>query len=209
MKHGGKPWFFRSRLADCCAIPSFDRLRPDDLWSVSAYAAPRPELCNPRSSSAAPRRCAPSCWPAPPSPACGVCGPASVRAMSPWRAPRLLACSTTALLPMISSRLSVRSPMLRDRAELLLAARRVLPGRKPDPGGKVAPLGEGPRWWRERCNRGCRDRADAGDGHQPPGNLILARAAHDLLVEKRRSAGRAPPGSPAAPCTPRARLRDC
>lgn len=27
-RHGGKPWFFRPRLADCCAIPSFDRLRP-------------------------------------------------------------------------------------------------------------------------------------------------------------------------------------
>jgi hypothetical protein len=30
--HGGKRWFFRPRLADCCAIPSFDRPRvPDSL----------------------------------------------------------------------------------------------------------------------------------------------------------------------------------
>lgn len=40
MKHGGKPWFFRSRLADCFAILSFVRLRPSgDLWSGPAYAA--------------------------------------------------------------------------------------------------------------------------------------------------------------------------
>lgn len=33
-------WIFQPRLADCCAIPSFDRLRPRRLWLPSQlYAA--------------------------------------------------------------------------------------------------------------------------------------------------------------------------
>jgi hypothetical protein len=41
---------------------------------------PPPELGRFRPSPEGPRRCAPSCWPAPPSPACGAFAPASVPA---------------------------------------------------------------------------------------------------------------------------------
>jgi hypothetical protein len=38
--------FFRPRLADCCAIPSFDHYACDDLRSARLTPGLRPELCS-------------------------------------------------------------------------------------------------------------------------------------------------------------------
>ena len=115
-RHGGKSiWFFRPRLADCCAILSFDRLRPPTT-SGPPRLTPwlRPELCNPlvstsnaqtiravllASATVTSMRGLRASMPSSHEPALArrVCSPAS----------------TTALLPMMSSRRSVRSPMLR------------------------------------------------------------------------------------------------
>src|SRR6478609_8852703 len=80
----------------------------DDLRSAKIMRWLRPELGKPRVLQEAPRQSAPSCWRAQPPPTCAVCEPTSV----PLAAPRLLACCTTALLPMMRRRLSVRSPIL-------------------------------------------------------------------------------------------------
>lgn len=97
---------FRPRLADRCAIPSFDRLRPRRLWPLSRLK-PRlpPELCNPHFSSAAPRPCAPSCWRAPQRRACAACAQAS----DPTRSRQQRRGKMRGAL--LSSRLIVRSPI--------------------------------------------------------------------------------------------------
>ena len=151
----------------------------------------RPELGKPRPWPAAPRRCAPSCWPAPRSPACAACGPASAPATS---LPARRACCLQhdrAALPMISRRRSVRSPIRDDRAELLLAAGRSLQRRQPNPGGEVAALAEGLRRGASASMRGRGDRTDAGDGHQPP-RLSSSRARWRSRVSRGGSARRAP-----------------
>jgi hypothetical protein len=78
-------WFFRPRLADCCAIPSFDRPRVPTASGADLGFTPQPppELGNSRPSPEGPRRCGPSCWPPPPSPACAAYAPASVPATIP------------------------------------------------------------------------------------------------------------------------------
>ena len=48
-------WIFRPRLADCCAIPSFDHYTCDDLRSAGLTPWLRPELCNFPALQVAPR----------------------------------------------------------------------------------------------------------------------------------------------------------
>src|SRR6185437_9072303 len=55
----------------------------DDLGSAKIMPWLRPELGKPRALQEAPRRSAPSCWRARPSPACAVCELTSVRATNP------------------------------------------------------------------------------------------------------------------------------
>jgi hypothetical protein len=73
-------WFFRPRLADCCAIPSVDRPRvPTASGADLGFTRQSPpELGNSHPSPEGPRRCGPSFWPPPPSPACAAYAPASV-----------------------------------------------------------------------------------------------------------------------------------
>src|SRR5258705_7266845 len=82
-QHGGKPWFFRSRLADCGAILSFDHLRLRHPHERTGIMPPRPELDKFLPWPAATRRSAPSCWPVPPSPACAASSPSSAPATTP------------------------------------------------------------------------------------------------------------------------------
>src|SRR5882757_4653934 len=51
-RHDEYIWFFRPRLADCCAIPSFDHYTCDDLRSAGLTLWLRPELWTPPSSGA-------------------------------------------------------------------------------------------------------------------------------------------------------------
>ena len=46
-RHDEYTWFFRPRLADCCAIPSFDRLHLFDLRSAKIMRWLRPKLGKP------------------------------------------------------------------------------------------------------------------------------------------------------------------
>ncbi len=62
MKHGGKPWFFRSRLADCFAIPSFDRLRLLTTSGSQTAMPLRPEPYKPLFLSTLPKQCGRFCW---------------------------------------------------------------------------------------------------------------------------------------------------
>ena len=62
-RHDEYIWFFRPRLADCCAIPSFDHYTCDDLRSARLTPWLR--------------------WRARRSPACAVCEPASDQATNP------------------------------------------------------------------------------------------------------------------------------
>ena len=81
---GTDHWFSRPRLVDRLPLPSSDLLAfptsPDRLLPLRRSAAARGST---RSSSSAPRRCAPSGWPAPPRPACAACAPASGPATGP------------------------------------------------------------------------------------------------------------------------------
>jgi hypothetical protein len=54
-RHDEYIWFFRPRLADCCAIPSFDHYTCDDLRSAGLTPWLRPELCNFPALQVAPR----------------------------------------------------------------------------------------------------------------------------------------------------------
>ena len=54
-RHDEYIWFFRPRLADCCAIPSFDHYTCDDLRSVRLTPWLRPELCSFLALQVAPR----------------------------------------------------------------------------------------------------------------------------------------------------------
>ena len=54
-RHGTFTWVFRSRLTDGCAMPSFARLRFDDLAVAAAVRRSRPEPGRRRPWRAAPR----------------------------------------------------------------------------------------------------------------------------------------------------------
>src|SRR4051812_39385357 len=82
-RHDEYTWFFRPRLADCCAYPPSTDYISDDLRSAKIMRWLRPELGKPRALQEAPRQSAPSCWRAQPSPTCAVCEPTSVRATNP------------------------------------------------------------------------------------------------------------------------------
>ena len=75
-------WFSRPRLTDVAPYLSVDLLTPSDSLASAPPTRGRPELDKPHPSSAAPRRCARSCWPAPRSPASAACALASGRATS-------------------------------------------------------------------------------------------------------------------------------
>ena len=54
-RHDEYIWFFRPRLADRCAIPSFDHYTCDDLRSAKLTPWLRPELCSFPALQVAPR----------------------------------------------------------------------------------------------------------------------------------------------------------
>src|SRR5262245_57076618 len=110
-RHDEYIWFLRPRLADCCAIPSFDRLhlRRPQVRQDHALAATGALYVSRLTSKAHTIRAI-------------LLASATVTTMrglrasicssqEPLRAPRLLACFSMALLPMMSRRLSVRSHM--------------------------------------------------------------------------------------------------
>ena len=97
------------------------------------------------SSSAAPRRCAPSGWPTPPRPACAACAPASGPARGPsWRHATPRHATPRHATPHRPAdrrhRAGDQQPPevtlthLGDLAELRLPARRALPGHQAQPG---------------------------------------------------------------------------
>ena len=78
-RHCRKHWFSRPRLVDRLPLPSSDLLAfptaPHRLLSfLRSSAEARSSI---RSSSSAPRRCAPAGWPAPRRPACAACASTS------------------------------------------------------------------------------------------------------------------------------------
>lgn len=84
---------------------------------------------------------------------------------------------------MISNRLSVRSPIREIAPSLCLPPLECWRGVIPTQAAKSR-MGERSRRRGESQERGCGDRADAGDRHQPARDLVRARPAHDLLVER-------------------------
>ena len=194
-------WFFRPRSPTVAPYSPSTDYASDDLRSARLTPWLRPEPCNLPASPAAPRRSAPSCWQARPSPACAALRASICSSQEPCGAPRLLAWSTTALLPMMSRRLSVRSPILDDRAKLLLAAGRSLQRREAEPGGKVATLGEGLGRRGEGGDRGggrsgrCQGWSSAGVIPHPRGRVARSPCRDRRSCRPARRAGRASLGT--------------
>src|SRR3954465_114329 len=81
-RYGVAHWFSRPRLLTVAPSLSCDPPTPDSLAVVTAPTPPQPELDTRHRAPAKPRRCGPSCWPAPPAPASGACGRACAPATS-------------------------------------------------------------------------------------------------------------------------------
>src|SRR5271165_3366037 len=73
---------------------------------------------------------------------------------------------------------------LGDAPEPRFAAGRVLARRQAEEGGELAPAGEDAGVLDRGHNRRCGDRADAGNGHQPPGGLVGLDRRCDLPVDR-------------------------
>ena len=182
--HGEHSWFFRPRLADCCAMPSFARLR----------------LRRPRARSLPSGGCGRSLV----DTALGEQRPDDPRRLvgqrdgdqharlprqhlgqpRPLRGAALAGLAHDGAAPMISSRLSVRSPIL------VMPPSRCLPpvdrcrGVRPSQAAKSRPLRKVCGRRRQRQHRGGGDRADAGDRSSAAGpSSILLAPAGDLAIE--------------------------
>src|SRR5271156_5948409 len=73
--------------------------------------------------------------------------------------------------------------LLGDRPEFLLAAGRVLLGRRAKPGGEVAAGFEDVRIWGAGQNRRSGERADAGDARCQPADRIASMVGGDCALE--------------------------
>src|SRR6202042_2220934 len=69
------------------------------------------------------------------------------------------------------------------RPEFLLAAGRVLFGRRAKPGGEIAAGFEGPRIWRAGQNRRSGESADAGDARRQSADRIASMVGDDRALE--------------------------
>ena len=80
--------------------------------------------------------------------------------------------------------------LLGDRPEFLLAAGRVLLGRRAKPGGEIAAGFEGLRVWRAGQNRRSGERADAGDARRQPADRIASMVGDDRALNSSIAASR-------------------
>ena len=180
-KYGVAAWLSRSRLADCCAIPSF-RSPPTPRRPRRAYAATAGALYVPPLTSRAQTMRAILLARATVTSMRGL--RASIRAShEPAAAPRLAGPADHRAGA--EDQQSPDGPLahLRDGPELLLAAGRLLQRRQPEPGGEVPPGAEALRRRHQRGDRGRRDRADARDRHQPPRDGVGLGTPGDLTIQ--------------------------
>src|ERR671912_1189825 len=179
-RYGVAAWLSRSRLADCCAMPSFRSpyasvatagLRRDGRSSVRAAL----DQQGPDDAGRLVGQ--------------GDGGQHPRLAREHPRQPRTLRRATLTGPP--DHRTGAQDEQapdgalahLRDGPELVLAPGRPLQRRQPEPGREVPPGAEALRRRHQGGDRGRRDRADAGDRHQPPRDGVGLGTPGDLTIQ--------------------------
>ena len=171
------PWFFRSRLADCCAIPSFARLRFDASRSLPASGRQRRSSVNLALRQQRPDDAGRLVGQGHGHQHARLARQHLGSSQEPGGAPRMHACFMTALPPMTSSRRKVRSPIFVISPSFCLPPVDCCTGVSPSQAAKSRPLRKVSGGGASASERRRGDRADARDGHQPAGDRIFLGAA--------------------------------